>query len=246
MHSPDFSVIATLLLFSPPVLIEAPPATAISAFDSYTREVEARLDHNHRSPDSFLSPPLSLRPGEPIIEQLTPAQAGLPGALLHHWRGTVFAPGAKAADFERLLRNVDSYPQHFSPEVLQAQVVTREVDRMQTRMRVRQRNIITVVMDITYDVTFGQIDAQHGYSTSRSTQISEINPAGGDHGFLWRLNTYWTYAERDGGLGLQIEAVSLTQSIPRGFGWLIQPWVVRIPGESLEFTLRCALKALRN
>jgi hypothetical protein len=117
---------------------------------------------------------------------------------------------------------------------------------MQTRMRVRQRNIIAVVMDITYDVTFGQLDAQHGYSTSRSTQISEIDPVGGDHSFLWRLNTWWSYAERDGGLYLQIEAISLTQSIPRGFGWLIQPWVVRIPGESLEFTLRCALKALRN
>ncbi len=79
---------------------------------------------------------------------------------------------------------------------------------MQTRLRVRQRNIITVVMDVTYDVTFGQLDPQlRRYSTSRSTQISEIDPAGEDHGFLWRLNTYWTYEERDGGLYLQIEAV---------------------------------------
>ncbi len=117
---------------------------------------------------------------------------------------------------------------------------------MQTRLRVRPRNIITVVMDATYDVTFGQLDSLHRYSTSRSTQISEIDPGGEDHGFLWRLNTYWTYEERDGGLYLQIEAVSLTRSIPHGLAWLIQPWVQRIPAESLEFTLRCALKALRN
>jgi hypothetical protein len=115
---------------------------------------------------------------------------------------------------------------------------------MQTKLRVRQRNIITVVMDMTYNVTFGQLDARHRYSTSKSTRISEIDSAGTEHGFLWRLNTWWTCEERDGGLYLQIEAVSLTRSIPRGVGWLIQPWVVRIPGESLEFTLRCALKAL--
>ena len=30
-----------------------------------------------------------------------------------------------------------------------------------------------------------------------------------EHGFLWRLHTYWSYEERDGGLYLQVEAVSL-------------------------------------
>ena len=239
MQPPNVSLFASLLLFSPP-----PAAT--SAFDSYARAVEARLDHNRRSPDSFLSSPASLRSEDPIIEQLTPPSADLPGALLHHWRGEAFAPGASAADFERLLRDVDSYPRHFSPLVIQAQALTQEGDRMQTLIRVRQRNVITVVMDAAYDVTFGQLDAQHRYITSRSTRISEIDPAHGEHGFLWRLNTYWSYAERDGGLYLQIETVSLSRSIPHGFGWLIQPWVVRIPRESLEFTLRCALKALRN
>jgi hypothetical protein len=264
MHSLDFSVIATLLLFSPPLLIGGAPPAAISAFDSYTRAVEARLDHNHRSPDSFLAPSAShpenadarLRHGELIIEQLTPSAADLPGGLLHHWRGTAFAPGATAADFESLLRDVDSYPRYFSPQVLQARILMQEPDRIQTKLRVRQRNLITVVMDATYDVTFGQLDARHGYSTSRSTRISEIESAGtsaerpldagSEHGFLWRMNTSWSYEERGGGLYLQIEAISLTHSIPRGLEWLIQPWVQRIPGESLEFTLRCALRALRN
>jgi hypothetical protein len=221
--------IASLLLFSTPVLIGGPPPAALSAFDSYTKAVEERLDHQHQSTESFLSLPAT-------IEQLTPAWLDLPEALLHHWRGTAFAPGAKAADFERLLRDVDSYPQVFSPQVLEAQVLTREGDRMQTKLRVRQRNVITVVMDATYDVTFGRLDTRHGYSTSRSTRISD------DHGLLWRLNTYWSYEERDGGLYVQIEAISLTRSIPRGLGWLIEPWVKRIPRESLEFTLRCALK----
>ena len=91
-------------------------------------------------------------------------------------------------------------------------------------MRVRQKHVITVVMDTAYDIVFGRLDAQHGYSISRSTQISEIDSPGTaneralrpgeEHGFLWRLNTYWSYEERDGGLYMQIESVSLTRSIP--------------------------------
>ena len=67
-----------------------------------------------------------------------------------------------------------------------------------------------------------------------------------EHGFLWRLNTYWSYEERDGGLYLQIESVSLTRAIPPGLGWAIGPFVESVPRESLEFTLHAACDALRK
>jgi hypothetical protein len=180
----------------------------------------------------------------------------LPGALLHHWRGTAFAPGATAADFERLLRDFDAYPKRFAPEVLRAKVIADGGDRMQAWMRVRQKHVLTVVMDSTYDVEFGRLDAADGYSASRSTQIYEIDGAGTgreralaakeEHGFLWRLNSYWTYQERDGGLYIQIESVSLSRSIPAGLGWAVKPFVESVPRESLEFTLRSALNAVRR
>jgi hypothetical protein len=154
------------------------------------------------------------------------------------------------------MRNFNAYPQHFSPEVIQARAITQQDDQLQASMRVRQHHIITVVMDTTYDITFGQLDPQHGYSASRSTRISEIDSPGApteralssseEHGFLWRQNTYWSYEERDGGLYMQIESVSLTRSIPRGLGWAVQPFVESIPRESLEFTLRSVCNALRK
>jgi hypothetical protein len=266
-HFRKMSVICGLLLLmgAPRLVMGEPTPAAASAFNSYSKAVESRLAQQHRSPSTFLARPVSdpedvkmrLREGELIIEKLTPStSANFPGALLHHWRGTAFAPEARAADFERLVRDFNSYPQHFSPQVLQAKVLTPGGDRMQAWMRVRQRHVITVVMDTTYDITFGQLDVQHGYSISESTRIAEIEAAGTgaertlsaneDHGFLWRLNTYWSYAERDGGLYLQIEAISLTRSIPRGVGWALQPYVESIPRESLEFTLRSACSALRK
>jgi len=266
-RSPQISAICGVLLIqgATPLLMGEPTPAAISAFNSYSTTLESRLAQQHRSPNAFLAPAASdpkstetrLRQGELIIERLTPSTgADFSGALLHHWRGTAFAPGAKAGDFERLMRDFNSYRQHFSPQVLQAKGFWQGEDRAQVWMRVRQRHVITVVMDTTYDITFGQLDAQHGFCISRSTRIAEIDSASTiaeralsaseEHGFLWRLNTYWSYEERSGGLYLQIEAVSLTRSIPRGLGWAIRPYVESIPRESLEFTLRSECSALRN
>lgn len=261
-----FSPVCGLLmsLTVPGRIVGEPTPAAVSSFNSYVSAVEARLDQQHRSRGAFL--PLAapaprseqrLRWEELIIEQLTPRTgADLSGAMLHHWRGTAFVPGAKAADFEQLLRDFNAYPQHFSPQVLQVRVLTRQDGHIQALMRVRQKHVITVVMDTTYDITFGRLDAQHGYSTSRSTRISEIDSPGTgiehalnsseEHGFLWRLNTYWSYEERDGGLYLQIESISLSRSIPLGLGWALRPYVESVPRESLEFTLRSARNAIQK
>ena len=258
-----FFLIGWLVFVAAPCCFaEGPGPDAVAAFNSYIRGVELRLSRQHRSADGFpasaASAPQSrvqLHRGELIVEPLTPAGGeALPGAMLHHWRGTAFAAGATAADFERVMKDFNGYPRYFSPQVLQARVLTQKDDRLEAVMRVRQRHVITVVMDTTYDVTFGRLDERRGYSISRSTRIAEIDSAGTgrerelrsdeEHGFLWRLNTYWSYEERDGGLYLQIESVSLTRSIPHGLGWVVQPFVESVPRESLEFTLRSTCNGL--
>jgi hypothetical protein len=240
-----------------------PDPAANAVFDTYIHSLESRLAEQHQSTDEFLAPvnlpeaEARLRKGEFLIENLTPnPPLELPGALLFHWRGTAFVPGASAADFERLLRDFSSYPKYFAPQVLQASILSQDGDHLQTRLRIRQKHVITVVLDSTYDVTFARLDPLHGYSLSRSTHISEIEGEGTPnehalspaqaHGFLWRLNTYWTREERDGGLYLQIESVSLTRSIPTGLGWMVRPFVESIPRESLEFTLHSAVNALHK
>ncbi len=254
-------VMAGLLLFldGTRMLMAEPPGSAVAAFDAYCRRVEARLAEEHRSAGGFLAladgEERRLRSGDVVIEKL-PGAGEVSGAALHDWRGTAFAPGATAADFERLMQDFEAYPQRFSPQVLEAKTVARDGDHLQAWMRVRQRHVITVVMDGRYDITYGRLDARHGYSISRSTEIDEIERAGTanerrlsggeEHGFLWRLNTYWSYEERDGGLYLQVEAVSLTRAVPRGLGWAIGPYVESVPRESLEFTLRSAVSALRR
>lgn len=247
-----------LVLASVAVADAAEPSTAaLAGFDSYITKTEARLEQEHSSAQTFLASEdeARLRRGDPVIEEVTPAGGeALPGALLHDWRGTAFVPGATAADFERIMKDFGAYPQRYAPQVVRARVLARDGDHFQVLMRVRQQHVITVVMDTTYAVTFARLDAEHGYSISRSTRIDEIDSPGtrnehalsphDNHGFLWRMNTYWSYAEQNGGLVIQVESVTLTRSIPTGLGWAIGPFVESVPRDSLQFTLRATCKAL--
>jgi hypothetical protein len=264
--SHTFPVFCGLILCvtAPSCVAQGPPSASVAAYNSYVRAVESRLVAQHRrSADFFvIAAPvrqnqLRLHRGELIVEQLTPSTGlALSGALLHHWRATAFVPGATAAGFFHIMQDFRAYPRAFVPQVLHANVLTHHDNHFMVCMRVRQHHIITVVLDTTYDVSFGQLDPLHRYSISRSTQITEVDTSsaarehafrpGEDHGFLWRQNTYWTCEQRDGGLYIQVESISLTRSIPWGMGWAVSPLVESVPRESLEFTLRSVVSALRQ
>jgi ribosome-associated toxin RatA of RatAB toxin-antitoxin module len=240
---------APLLLLRAPYLFAEPSPAAVAAFNTYAHTVESRLAQQHSSPNTFLVLPTDpaqlarLRSGQLIIEPVTTPAA--PDALLHHWRATAFVPNATPADFARLLQNFSAYPHNFAPQIVSTTVLSRTPTDTIARLRTRQHHIITVVLDTTVDVTFASLDPAHGYSISRSRNIDQVSPSG-DDGFLYRLNTYWSYEQRDGGLYLQIESLSLTRSIPHGLAWAVQPYLESIPRESLVFTLTSARNALRD
>jgi hypothetical protein len=97
-------LMSAILIFAaaPACAAAEPTPSAVTAFNTYVAAVESRLAQQHRSESAFLVPSpqndARLRNGELIVEQV--ANSDLPGALLHHWRGTAFAPGATAAGFE--------------------------------------------------------------------------------------------------------------------------------------------------
>lgn len=252
------ATVLALAVMGPAARADQPSAAAVAGFDAYMQKVEARLDRQTRSAKGFLvaADDARLRRGELVIEKVAADPApDVPGAMLHHWRGTAFVPGARAEDFERLMGDFAGYPKVFAPEVVSARVLGEDDDTIHVAMRLKQKHVLTVVLDTTYDIGAGELDPKHGCIVSISTRIDEIADAGGkgehalsaaeNHGFLWRLDTYWTYEERDGGLYMQIETVSLTRAIPPGLGWAVGPFVESVPRESLEFTLRAVCEALR-
>jgi hypothetical protein len=88
---------------------------------------------------------------------------------------------------------------------------------------------IDVAYDAQYDSHYRRIDASRWTSRSTTMSIRELldakklgggdYPEGEDHGFLWRTNNYWFARERDGGLDLQVDSMTLSRTTPLGFGW---------------------------
>ena len=115
-------------------------------------------------------------------------------------------------------------------------------------------NGLTVVIDGEYRVESGLSGHDRGYSVSRSLHFWQVDnpgttqerrrPEGQDDGFLWRLNSYWSFTRVRGGLQMECEAVSLTRDVPAGLGWLVTPVIADLPRQELEFTLRATKKAL--
>jgi hypothetical protein len=251
-----------LILIRPLVSWAEPSPESFAAFDRYAQQLEQRLAGQHSKAGSFLyfqqpreAAMARLLAGESVIEgDGSPRE--LPGALLHHWRGSLYVPGAKAEDFLRIMQDYDHLASRFQPQVLSARLLERRGEDFKIAMRVRQHHILTVVLDTGYLVHYGELDAAHGYSASRSTQVWEIAGAGtkhehaldvgSGHGYLYRINTYWSYAETSGGLLLQCESITLTRDVPRGLGWAVTPFIQSIPRESLEFTLDGLRRALEG
>ena len=157
-------------------------------------------------------------------------------------------PGATLAKTLALVQDYDSHKAIYKPEVQDSKLVKRTGDEFLVHLRLLKKQVITVVLNTNHDVRHFPLDAARCYSQSHSIRIAEVeNPGapderemepGHDHGFLWRLNSYWRFEERDGGVYVECEAISLTRSVPVGLGWLVNPIVRTLPRESLENSLK--------
>jgi hypothetical protein len=164
-------------------------------------------------------------------------------------------PQATGEDILALLTDYDHLSRYYSPQVVLAKALSNNGHRATLSMRFKQHRAITVVLDAEFESHSGLIDrGRRGYSFSRSMHIWQVDHAGSDQerrraegeddGFLWRLNSYWSFEQTGRGLRVQCEAVSLTRDVPVGLGWLIVPIIQTLPRESLEFTLSATRTAL--
>jgi hypothetical protein len=235
------------------------------AFDHYIVAAEKRIRQARSKSDSFLridALPAAqrtqvmarLRQGEVVIEKQGETPSEIPGGLIHDWVGTVLIPKMTVAQVLALVQDYDHSNQHYAPDVVKSRLVSHKGDDFQVFLRLHKHKVVTVVLDTDYNVHYGRLDVTHQFSLSRSTRVSEVadpgssnertRAAGHDHGFMWRLNSYWAFEQVDDGVLVECEAISLTRDIPAGLGWMIGPFVNSIPRESLQFTLDATRKAL--
>jgi hypothetical protein len=249
------ALIALLAAASAVTPAAKPSAETLKAFDEYVAKAEEQIRREESSAESFVTVlpgptaerQAALRRGEVIVDQRGPATAEIPAGLIHHWIGSVFIPRATVANVLAVVQDYDHLTRYYAPEVMNSRLNSREADDFRIALRMREHKVVTVVIDSEYDVHYGRLDASHAFSWSHSSRMTEIADAGtahehvvtdaDNHGYLWRLNTYWRFVKDGDGVIVQCEAISLTRNVPIGLGWLIGPFVREIPRESLEATL---------
>jgi len=199
-----------------------------------------------------------LRNGQLVIERLETLDSGkpisTPEGIIHHWIGTVFVPGATLAQTLSFMQDYDHKVEYFKPDIVRSKILRHEGDDYFVLLRFYKKKIITTVIDTDQEVHYHTLDSTHAYSRSRTTRVQEVEnagksdetlePEGHDRGFMWRMNTYWRFEEKDGGTFVECQAISLTRDIPTGLGWMVGSFVTSVPRESLTFTLTTARAAL--
>ena len=237
-------------------------AKTVRDFAKYVAAVEARrsseivknepfLDIDRQSPQEHARTMAALRRGEVIVTRAAARDASsneiaIDGGLINHWRGTVFVPKVKLDHLLRVLQEPQS-DQHKQEDVLSSRVLARDGDTQKVYLRLRRTKFVTVVYDTEYDVEYKRLGTDRAYSNSISTKVVEIEnagtkteralPEGNDHGYMWRLNSYWRYKQVDDGVLVEVESLTLSRDLPAIIGPLIRPIVNSTARESMSRTL---------
>jgi hypothetical protein len=257
-------VLALIALATAPVYAAGLQPKTVAAFERYVQATERRLDNpggpflwiDGMSEPSRKAAVDTLRRDGFVIEPLTTHDAGkkidIPDGLVHHWIGIVFVRGVSLTQAVTLLQDYDHHADIYKPNVARSKLLERDGDRFKVARRFYMKKVITVVVNSEHDAQFMREGADRASSRIHSTRIAEVEnagtpderekPVGRDGGYLWRLNSYWRFLERDNGVYIECESITLTRGIPFGLAWAVSPFVTSIPKETLAFTLETTRK----
>ena len=243
----------------------------LKAFDRYVAAAEARMKREESHPGDVLyieslpkpdyeAAMATLKQGGVYVQQVHTRDAqgnriDIPDGMIHHWVGDVFIPGKSVASALDVLRDYNDFKNIYKPEVIRSRLVKREDgDDYKVYLRLQKQSIVTVTLDTWYHIHFTRISKDSGYSRSVSTRIQQVDdagtpnehlePAGTDSGYLWRINSYWRYQQRDNGVIVEWESIALSRDIPFLVAWFVRPLVRRIARESVTDMLASTRKAV--
>ena len=154
---------------------------------------------------------------------------------IHHSAGALHVPRGTIEDLRRLMEDYPNYPKYFKPDVSRGSGSpepdsTPDDEHFLSHLSLTETTLgLTVAYDCIYDTHYKRIDGNRWHSRSTSVSVKELRegkdssrgyyPEGDDHGFVWKTNTYWFARERNGGLDLELDSISLSRPNPPGFAW---------------------------
>ena len=181
---------------------------------------------------------------------------GVPGGLIHHWRGGAFIRGVDLAQALAVSRDYASYPAVYH-NVKAARLLETDGDRSRVVMRLHESaGGFSVLLEVRSTIDYtrplpGRVQAIAVLDEIREvknagTASEHLLPPGRDSGFLWRGASFTVLAEQAGGVYLDMETVALSRAFPPMLGWIIEPIARRVGRRSVETSLREFEAAVRK
>ena len=220
--SASFIVCATVA--APPIeaATAAPNRTALDAWDRYIAQTERQWEHSRVA--------LHVTSNGAAAEGNSIA---VPAGTISHWRGAVFIRGVTLDRLLDGLMNPGTPPPQ--EDVVASRVLARRSNSLRVYIRMVRRAIVTVTYDTEHEMTFSRPSPTMAIARSVATRIDE--EGGVDHGFLWRLHSYWRYEQQPGGVRVELDSVTLSRAVPSFARTVASPLVNRVARESIYRTL---------
>jgi hypothetical protein len=252
---------AALFIFATAALAVEIRVETIDAFNRFIASVEKRLEPCF-SGQHFLWSDEKAGVRQQLLNGVVIAQpvegngiVPLKGGLVQDWRGAVFIPHTTLRDVLSIVQDFDHHQDFYKPDIENAKIESRQGDDFLVFMRiVKAKFVLADVLDTEQAIQFIRLDPQRVYSRAYSKRINEVAapgrsgehelPMGQDRGLLWRLYGYWFYEERDDGVYIACESITLTRDIPFGMLTLLGPVIHDLPGEALRKSLEQTRRAV--
>jgi hypothetical protein len=179
------------------------------------------------------------------------------GALIHDFVGTMFVPSTTMDKVLRVVRDYDRQKVIYAPDVADSRIRSHKgEDDYYVYMRVvKSKMMISDVLNTEHEIHFSYPAPNRVYCRSYSTRVAEVAnpgkpderelPVGKDRGMLWRMDGFWFFEQRDGGVYVEFETISLSRDIPYLMGKVLGPVLHGLPAESLRVSLDKTRKAVQ-
>jgi hypothetical protein len=256
------TALAILILLGVTILNAAElKQTTLHGWNSYISTVTSSMEQRANDTHPFLwvdeSPDLKRRvlAGEAAVESRPHDK--IPSGLIHHWFGAVFFPGASLEQVTSVLNDYDRYKDVYAPMIMKSKLLERSgSDEKVNLLLVGKAAGVTGAVDTDNEVHTVKLDSDRMYSLSSSVRTQEIANYGKPDqrllaqdkgpGYVWRTFGVTRLEQRDGGVYLEMETVTLSRGIPWEFRWLIEPVAERLPRSTMTQSLNDTREAVRK
>lgn len=252
-----FCALLCLLLAAFAAQAELKPETT-AAYQKYIAALDTQMAALDHSQTGFLwidrdpARQQAVRRGEIATQKVK--SLAVPDGMIQHWIGGVFIAGATLAQVERVDQDYADYGKIYGPDVSHVKVLSHDGNHFVVSYRITKTKVLTAVMDTVHAIDYMPLGPTRMAVQSRSESVRQVEDAGKPSerelaegegsGFLWSMNSYWRMEERDGGVYVECEAVTLSRDVPFGLGAFVNPILQSFAEESLKKTIDAKRQAV--